>query len=324
MSDAATVDSKSQKKLDTLVSRLVTGMMLGIAVIAAFLFYFDISDIYHVLGTIPPSVYALAIACTLSSYLIRFLKWHWMLKKLDIELSWKESFYIFFIGLSMSITPGKAGELLKAFLIKKKTNVDMSRSASAVFVDRLTDMFSMLILIAFGVSLFPLGKILFFVFLVVFAGITIILRSRNLAMKSIDLVTKVKFLQKHRDTLVIFYNNIYELLKFRLFLPIVLVSALAWFMECVSMYLFADALKLNLTFVQDIFVFSAGTLLGAISFLPGGLGIAEGSIQGMLTQIFHVPVAPAASLTLLIRVVTLWLGVFIGLAVFLRKKKEYL
>lgn len=323
MSDTAVVENKNQKKLDTIVSRLITGMMFGIAVVAAFLFYFDVSKIAKVLVTIPVTVYVLAVVSTLSSYLIRFLKWHWMLKKLDIEISWKESFDIFFIGLSMSITPGKVGELLKAFLIKKRTNVEMSRSASAVFIDRLTDMFSMLILIAFGVSLYPLGKYFFVIFLVIFVGITIILRFRKLSMKAIHLITRIKFLQKHRDILVTFYDNAYELLKFRTFLSIILVSALAWFMECVSMYIFVEALHLNLTFIHDIFIFSFGTLAGAISFLPGGLGIAEGSIQGMLT-FFKVNETAAASLTLLIRVVTLWLGVFIGLAVFLRKKKQYL
>jgi uncharacterized protein (TIRG00374 family) len=312
-----------EKKLDQLMSRFISGMMLAIAVYALFLLWGDVQGVLHVLARIPVSVFALAILCTLSSYFIRFTKWHWMLKQLDIHLPLRQSLDIFFIGLSMSITPGKMGELLKSYLIKKQCQIDISRSASAVFVDRLTDLFSMLVLISVGITLFKQGWLSFILFVAILLGITLLLRWQTGSLKLIDWMTSFTFLQKYREPARNLYQNIYALLQGKVFIFSVLISVAAWFMECVSLYVFTQSLGISLSLIHDIFIFSFGTLAGALSMLPGGLGIAEGSIAGLYMH-FHIDKSTAVSITFLIRLVTLWLGVWIGLAVFLRKRNKYL
>jgi uncharacterized protein (TIRG00374 family) len=313
---------KAEKKLDQMVSRLITGVMIGIAIFAAFLLWGDVQGVVGIISTIPVLLFLLTVASTLASYFIRFIKWHYMLKRLDIDVPLKESLHIFLIGLSMSITPGKMGELLKSFLIKKVSNVHVSRSASAVFVDRLTDLFAMLLLISLGISLFSVGYVPFLCFVVILIGMTLILRSKSLSIKCIHLCTHNRFLNKYRETLLTLYDSIYTLMNWRTFLLIILISTVAWFMECVSLYILIDSLKIDLSFIHNIFIFSFGTLAGALSMLPGGLGIAEGSITGMFIY-FGLDKSTAVTVTLLIRVVTLWLGVVIGLLLFMLKRKHY-
>ena len=57
----------------------------------------------------------------------------------------------------------------------------------------------------------------------------------------------------------------------------------------------------------------ATTLLGALSFLPGGLGATEGSL-GLLVARFAIGVSSsiAVASTLLIRLCTLWYGELVG------------
>ena len=55
------------------------------------------------------------------------------LKLLDIKISASDSKSIFFSGLAMSATPGKLGELLKSYLLKKITDVPVSKSAPVIF-----------------------------------------------------------------------------------------------------------------------------------------------------------------------------------------------
>ena len=67
---------------------------------------------------------------------------------------------------------------------------------------------------------------------------------------------------------------------------------------------------------EALFVYAAGTLVGSLSFLPGGLGGTEATIIWLL-GILSMPGATAAAVALLVRLFTLWLAVIIGLVFFL-------
>jgi uncharacterized protein (TIRG00374 family) len=58
------------------------------------------------------------------------------------------------------------------------------------------------------------------------------------------------------------------------------------------------------------------SILGAVSLLPGGLGVTEGSMTGLLL-VFDVERVQAASTTLVIRAATLWFVAGLALAVYL-------
>jgi glycosyltransferase 2 family protein len=72
-------------------------------------------------------------------------------------------------------------------------------------------------------------------------------------------------------------------------------------------------LRLDLSLVDTVVVFSVGSLAGALSFLPGGLGVAEGSMTGLIQVLGDVPKAAAVAATVLIRLATLWFAVALGL-----------
>jgi len=71
-----------------------------------------------------------------------------------------------------------------------------------------------------------------------------------------------------------------------------------------------------------LFLWSSTTLIGAVSFMPGGLGATEGSLAVLATRLVGGVTAPIAlASTLLIRACTLWFAVLIGgisLAIFMR------
>jgi uncharacterized protein (TIRG00374 family) len=148
-----------------LTSRIITGIMIGVVVSVLFFLWGDVREVQDVIFSISWHTYVLAVATTLASYVVRFFKWQFFLKTLGIRVPWKDSLNLHFIGLSMSITPGKVGELLKSYLLKNIAGVEMARSAPAVFADRLTDLFAMLCLVGVGVSLFAYGTVAFLIVL---------------------------------------------------------------------------------------------------------------------------------------------------------------
>jgi len=79
---------------------------------------------------------AIALGCALLNYAIRAVRWVWYLHILEIPVKLKESVPIFLIGLMLSATPGKAGELFKSYLLKLACGARMSRTAPVVVVER--------------------------------------------------------------------------------------------------------------------------------------------------------------------------------------------
>jgi len=59
-------------------------------------------------------------------------------------------------------------------------------------------------------------------------------------------------------------------------------------------------------------IFVISSLIGAISMLPGGLGITEGGMIGLL--LFQgIDYTEAFSVVLLVRIATLWYSIMLGL-----------
>src|SRR5437879_1464363 len=86
----------------------------------------------------------LTLGLELVNYAGRFFKWQYYVKRLKIEISSGESLWIFLAGLTMAITPGKVGELLKSYLLKRSTGVSISRTSPIIVAERLTDGIAML------------------------------------------------------------------------------------------------------------------------------------------------------------------------------------
>ena len=78
------------------------------------------------------------------NYLLRFWKWELCLGWLDVRgegpddapnLTLGRSLVIYLAGLSMSVTPGKVGEVLRSGLLKASDGVSFARTAPIVVAD---------------------------------------------------------------------------------------------------------------------------------------------------------------------------------------------
>ncbi|GAA0486970.1 lysylphosphatidylglycerol synthase transmembrane domain-containing protein [Salinibacillus aidingensis] len=315
--------------LSNLVSKLILGVIAGIIVTAAFLFFTDLQQVTSHIRAIPVGYLLTAFLLTLGSYLLRLCKWHLFFKWSGYSIPLKYNTTVFFIGLMMSITPGKAGELIKSYLLQQKADVPYPVSISIVFFDRLTDLIAMAALLGIGLFAYPFGATSFLIFVVLLIFFFVVVRREGFIKQTINLLTKPDKLRRFRKSLLNFYQQVYYLLRFPLLSSSFFISFLAWLLECISLYVVVAAFSQEFSLVQSILTFSLGTLAGALSMIPGGLGAAEGSITGLLIY-FGITGSLAVSIALIIRFVTLWFGVGIGIIVFfasdtfksLRSKKE--
>lgn len=256
---------------------------------------------------------------TSTNYALRFVKWKYYLRRIGIEaLAPGLSLRIFFSGFVMAITPGKIGEVLKSLLLREATGVPVAVTAPIILAERLTDGIAMLSLASAGLVIFRYGVPVFATIAAVAVCGFILLQQRRLIRRAITAGEHVRFLSGITHHLHTFYDSAHWLLRPRPLLYAAANGLVSWLMECIAFFLvlvglgFAATPRLLLT---ATFVLAAATLIGSVSFLPGGLGAAEIGMTAMLLALVTTPpmthnVAVAA--TLLIRFCTLWFGVGIG------------
>jgi uncharacterized protein (TIRG00374 family) len=258
------------------------------------------------------------LALTTFNYILRGVKWQYYLRLIGVPVGRGDSAAIFGCGLSMAMTPGKIGELLKAWLLRARAGTPMSVSAPIILAERLTDGVAMLTLASAGLLLYRHGwQVLLVIALAAVAAVAVA-RSRALSLRILAALEGIPALGKRAHNLRQFYESAYVLLGPRPLLTALAIGVVSWSGECVAFFLvlvglgFAPSAGL---LISATFVLATSTLVGSASLLPGGLGAAEASSAGLLRLVLPAISGPQAVVaTLLIRFCTLWFGVAVGLA----------
>jgi len=252
------------------------------------------------------------IGLTLFNYLSRFLKWQYYLSLLDVKIKIPDSISIFLSGLVMSITPGKMGEVLKSYLVKEVTGTSVSKTAPIVLLERLTDFISLIIIAIIGAYFFKFGKEISVGTGILFLVIIFVLSNKKLAIPLINFLEKFKFLAKHIVSFHNAYESSYKMLRLKPLILMLLLSAVGWFFECLGYHLILSNFGVELGLFWASFAYAFATIVGALTMLPGGLGATEGSLTFLVIQKGYSKEIAVAS-TFIIRVVTLWFAVLVGL-----------
>ena len=273
------------------------------------------SDAKALIGTLADFNYGLLPIILLLAplnYIFRYLKWHYYLRLIGVNVDFKENIIIFFSGFSMTITPGKLGELLKTYMLKQKYNIPISVTAPLVFGERLTDAISMLILSCIGFTVFNYGLNVIIIFMIIIIIGIMVVQNKELCLSLIALLRKIPLMKNKSELLYNFYNSTYVLFKWNNLIIAVLIGVISWGFEGYVVYYTLMAMGYHISALASIFVVSFSSIIGAVSMLPGGLLATEGSLIGILI-IMNIPKTAAVGATIVTRFSTLWLGVIIGI-----------
>ncbi len=230
----------------------------------------------------------------------------------------KDNLTIYLAGLAMVISPGKAGELLKPFLVSRRTGVPMATTLPALVAERLTDGIAMLILAAISISTYAADQtwVLWTLAGVTAAGL-LVLAVKPVSLAVLDLLQRVPLVGRFVPKLREMYLAMRICLAPVPFLLTTVVSLLAWGAECVGYLLVFEGLGVTQASLDaSTFLYAFATVAGG--FMPGGLGVADGALVGGAVEIIGTTEASAVAASLLIRVATLWFGVFLGAFALLR------
>ena len=298
-------------------NRLLIGLGLGILVMLVLAFWSDLSSLEKILSRFRWEFFPLALLCTLFNYVLRFGKWHYYVRRIGAkDFPPSASARLFVAGFPLAMTPGKAGEALKALWLSEWGGVPFSRGLPVVLAERFSDGLAVMALSTLGIFTVPALWPAFLVTLTISLGIVVLSQIRPLVLAILDAMERLPILGSKIHALREFYEAGYLLLQPRPLLFAVFLGTVSWLGEGIGFFLILVGLGLpatGSTLVSAIFVLAVSTLVGSVSALPGGLGAAEASITGLLLLTVTADHATAGAATLLIRLATLWFGVALGL-----------
>jgi uncharacterized protein (TIRG00374 family) len=261
----------------------------------------------------------IVIALGLSSvnYALRFARWQIYLGVLGHHLPWRPSLNIYLAGFALTTTPGKAGEALRGVLLKA-WDVPYPHSFAAFFSERLSDLFAVVLLALFGLSLYPAAQpmVVAGAALIVMALLMLSQRSllERLAHASSQGHSRLHRLSGHLLEVLLQAQHCHRL---KLLPGVTLLSVLAWGAEALAFHWILGWMGADISLTFAVFVYALAMLAGAISFMPGGLGGAEAVMVALLIW-KGMASADAIAATVLIRLATLWFAVGIGALMLLR------
>jgi glycosyltransferase 2 family protein len=226
------------------------------------------------------------------------------------------------------VVPAKLGDLYRAYLAKLWVGISWTKTIGTVLAERIIDILVLGLLLAstgflvFHGRLGGVSKILLLGVGLAFLGIVMLIAMRVFSER-IRAIVPERF--QHRY--VAFEEGTLKSFKR---LPLILgLTILVWFLEGARLQFVFLALGLHTSHtissipLAPMIFFALGTaVLTTVPFTPGGLGLVEAGLGGMMVYL-GVPKTDAAAVVLMDRVLSYYSVAIIGFVVYMMSKRSH-
>ena len=272
----------------------------------------DVSKLFYHLLNIKIEFIIVVLLFVMASLVIRSFRQQIFLRNINVKIPFIDNTKIYFAGLSFVATPGGFGMLIKSEIIKKKFGMTRSQTLPIVFIERYHDMLAILtlLIVTLPFSYLWQSSIIVVIFSFIISGAYILVHSKTLLIRFQTKLSKIKFMKKIIPTQEL-NESFYILTKPKIMIYGWFISIISWIIEAFAVYCTFIAVGYNLEFFKTFQYYFTSLAYGAISFIPGGVGVTEGSfISILVSNGFEFSVASAV--VLIIRLTTIWFATVIG------------
>lgn len=267
-----------------------------------------------------PLLLLAAFAIFYVGFPLRGLRWAILIRGTGFRLRIRDATEIIFISwLVNCLVPAKLGDLYRAYLLKINTPVSLSRTFGTVFIERILDLFAIVVLgLASGYWSFR-GRLPNEV-QVVFAigvGVVVVLAAGLLTMRNFGrrLIVALPLPHTVLDLYDRFEEGVFSAVGLRALPRLVVVTGLVWATEAIRLFLVVEALgfgDVHLGISGAFFVALTGSLLTAVPLTPAGIGIVEAGVVGVLTFVYGIGQTEALAITLVDRAISVLSIIVLG------------
>ena len=199
-----------------ILSKIIVIVMISVVIYTSLIIYSDLIKISNESLSFQIEYAPLIISSLTFSFFLAILRWHIFLKKSEIIIPKRSTVLIFMAGFSLSIIPGKIGELIKSELLKIKYEIPRKNSVPIIFAEQLYSAIGLIIISCFGIYYFDLSVYVVILFAVIIAAIFTLLLSKKLFIKSSKIFCKIKFLNNFLKDMSESYVVIRQLFSYKI------------------------------------------------------------------------------------------------------------
>ncbi len=260
-------------------------------------------------------VFAL-LGLSLVNYLLRSLRWHLFAQKLGLHTTLVQNFRHYLGGFAMTVTPARAGELVRMRWLHRETGWRFEKTAPLMLGDRASDLAAMAVILGGAVALSGSG-------IVGAIPVTILALGAALVATRPQILTGVadlgyRLIGRRPRLFARVRGAARSLAKFSdpfTMSVATVIGVIGWFAEIYAFFLLLGWLGADISLPATAAIFIFSTLAGSLVGAPGGVGGTEAAMIALLS-LEGIPLEISVPATAIIRVATLWFAISIGLIVF--------
>ena len=253
-----------------------------------------------------------AAALCLLNYLLRGVRWRLWMAHYGRHFGLFEGLRLYLAGYAFTPTPGNVGEAVRGLMLARSP-LSTAQSLAIFGAERLADLFCLLLLCLPALG-WLLGHAAVREAMHTSPGAVTVL----LAAAVFLIFIALGGLLRYRQRLWHFFPWLREAAQCLALRPLVWfgLTLAAWAAQGVAVWLLCSAMNVPMPLLTAVGFYAVAMVAGALSALPAGLGGMEAVLIGLLVA--QGAATPAAvGVTVLTRLVTLWLAVAIGMVALL-------
>ena len=300
------------QRLELIKNKITWIIFATVIFYVIFILFSDVQKISEYFLEIRLEYLALIIGLVFLSHLVKSFRQKEWLHVLGEKISTRQNFVIYMAGLSLINTPGGVGTFIKSYYLKEKFQISVEKSIPVIFWERYHDLFA-------GTSIILFSLVLYFSWI----SISLIIISAIILIGVYLLMKKLAFplfLYKKLSKIDYIANNFPDFGPSESFSILAnsknmtkgwLLSIFGWVIDSVAVYVVFLALNVDLGYLLTSQIYFTSLGYGALSLLPGGIGVHE-SMQDFLLIRQGLELHAASSLVVLSRLSTIWLATVLG------------
>jgi len=265
------------------------------------------------LRAVPRSVFGIMLAMSAFNYLMRALRWLLFSRAIGIIVPARLNALYYVAGFAMTATPGKLGEALRLWLLRRAHGCGYADTAGLLIADRLWDAVAMAAVLCGSVAWMAQYLWASLAASALVSGIALLCLKPSLLLGAVGLAAsrvpgRRRMFAAWRRAL----RKLARLARADVFALGLVLGVAGWLSEALSLYVLLHAIGVPIRPMACVFIFAFSMIVGAISVLPGGLGSTEATMAGLLS-LQGVPLDVAIVATAIVRITTLWFAVGLGI-----------
>lgn len=299
---------------------------LGIAVSAVFLYFalrnLQLGEVWEALKTAQYWWLLPGIAVYFVGVWVRAWRWHYLLRPLK-KIPTKTMFPIVTIGyMGNNVFPARAGEVLRAAILKDRENVSISASLATIVVERIFDAVVMLGFVFFNLGalenlthnsgfignikqLSIWGAVIFLGALVVFLLAAMFpLVTERITLTLIDKLIPLRFREKTKGIALKFLAGLESLRSPKDALMVLFTTIIIWLLETGKYWFVMQGFDFHVSYFALMLMNGIVNLATTLPSAPGYIGTFDGPGIAVLVA-YGVPPEMAAGYTLVLHA-ALW------------------